>query len=139
MFPGLLHLHLQKNSLYEYQHVFSGFWQLQHLHKVVYLRHFGKEGSQQISIHGNNFDQQEKYHHPCLQPYYLDTLWPHDVIRKATRMDIIFQQHASSFGLSEGNLHHDTSARELNSPRAGPLAQQRRQLILTTDVHTDMA
>ena len=61
VFPGLLHPHLQKSSLYEYQHVFSGFWQLQHLHKAVYLRHFGKEGSQQISIHGNNFPQQEKY------------------------------------------------------------------------------
>ena len=126
------------SSAYKPQHVFSGLWQLQHLHKAVYLWHFGKERSQQISIHGNNLNQREKYH-PCLQQYYLDTLWPHDVIRKATRMDIIFQQHASSFGLSEGNLHHDTSARKLNSPRAGPLAQQRRQLILTTDVHTDIA
>ena len=109
-----------KSSLYDY-HVFSGLWQLQHLHKAVYLWHFGKERSQQISIHGNNLNQREKY------------------LRKATRMDITFQQHASSFGLSEGNLHHNTSARKLNSPRAGPLAQQRRQLILTTDVHKDMA
>ena len=81
-------LQLAYNSrLYE-QHVFSGIWQFQHLHKAVHLRYFGNERRHK------SFDHREKYHHAFLQPYYLDT-WPNDVIRKAAIMDIRYQQHAS--------------------------------------------
>ena len=118
------------SSLYE-QHAFSGLWLFQHLHKAVYLWHFSKSGRQQIiSIHGNNFEYREKY-------------------------DFSRQQHASSYGIFEYSFQDKTSlydkcqhnlqdiiissTGQLDSPRAGPLAQQRRQLILTTDVHTDIA
>ena len=119
-----------KSSLYEYQHVFSGLWQLQLQQKGVHLRHFGKSGRQRIiSIHGNNFEDREKY-------------------------DFSRQQHASSYGIfdyifqdkaslyeCQRNLHDiiTSSTGQLDSPRAGPLAQQRRQLILTNDVNTDIA
>ena len=122
--------HTAFNSSLREQHVFSGLWLFQHLHKAVYLRHFSKSGRQQIiSIHGNNFEDREKY-------------------------DFSRQQHASSYGIfdyifqdkaslyeCQRNLHDiiTSSTGQLDSPRAGPLAQQRRQLILTNDVNTDIA
>ena len=51
---------VHKSSLYEYQHVFSGLWQPQLHHKAVYLRHFGKETSQQISIHQREYSFQDQ-------------------------------------------------------------------------------
>ena len=91
---------VHKSSLYDYQHVFSGFWQLQHLHKAVYLRHFGKETSQQISIHGNNFHQRE----------------------------YSFQDQTSLYGKGHRNLHDTmmSSAGEFPTT-AEPLGQQQRR------------
>ena len=51
---------VHKSSLYEYQHVFSGLWQPQRHHKGVYLRHFGKETSQLISIHQREYSFQDQ-------------------------------------------------------------------------------
>ena len=118
------------SSLYEYQHVFSGLWQLQLQQKGVHLRHFGKSGRQQIiSTHGNNFEDREKYH-----------LSRQKHASSSGIFDYIFQDKASLYECQR-NLHDiiTSSTGQLDSPRAGPLAQQRRQLILTNDVNTDIA
>ena len=109
MFPALLYPHLQKSSLYEYQHVFSGLWQPQLHHKGVYLRHFGKETSQQISIHQREYSFQDQ-----ASLYGIGQCNLHETIM-----------------YSAGQLEFPTTA--------GPLAQQRRLLFPNTVFHNDIA
>ena len=127
--PGKDH-RAYNSSLYEQQHVFSRLWKVQLHQKAVYLRHIGKGRSQQIYNLGNNFPQREKYDFSRQQHASSYGIFEYS-----------FQDQASFYGKCQRNLQDIiiSSAGELNSPRAEPLAQQRQQLILTTDVQTDIA
>lgn len=122
--PGKDH-RAYNSSLNEHQHVFSGLHQ-----KAVYLRHIGKGRSQQIYNLGNNFPQREKYDFSRQQHASSYGIFEYS-----------FQDQASFYGKCQRNLQDIiiSSAGELNSHRAELLAQQRQQLILTTDVQTDIA